>query len=183
MIVTEGVVSLCSFLTQHKPDFYEIACVNKSGVDLSLSYLLACIDDALVNHPEHFSNVWVPEHGGGIATYESPTGRTVAVKNGRRYTSLDRVIEADVPTLVEARFTGRSDHLSNYFRRVERKQEVMTALYGKDFGHVLIVASDFPNIPAVDFFQRRRGLVSVVPYDSREIVLACNSARSDSFSD
>ncbi len=195
MIVTDGVESLCSFLTEHKPDFSGVSALLKSDVELPLAYLMVCMDFVYSTGIKSFVGInktkttlddmfaaIIPEHSRGFATIDSSTGRYIALKGVNPYTSLDRVEQPDIPTLVEARFTRNPSNLSRYFKRLERKKEVMTAFFGKDFAYMLVLAADFPCIPELKTFADQMGKIAVVPYTSREMISACDGLRSDSFS-
>lgn len=173
MKVTIDSRHLCSFLTNHKPDFAFVNDRYLSFPDLAMAYLCTSLDDAIIEG--RAKELWVPEHSRSFATLINPVTRRVEVYQGiDSFTTLDRVVMTDVPTLVEARFTGSNSTLKSYFRKCVSKREAMSALYG-DFAYILLLPMCFPNVSGVNRFENDGGKIAVVPFMFNEIKSACLS--------
>ena len=173
----ESVMNLCSFLSNCRSDIDDVAEHSRNLRDVVVQLRSIALSAALMNQEGVFY-LDLPDEQGKFSFEDSVKnkkmyGKTVFTYNYKdqrnRFTTLDGVVNAGIPTLVEAR-TPEPQNIPRYFGKMRRKQEVLDELYPQGYGWILMLPLDYVKVPeALRGFERQGRKVAIMPYTSVEL--------------
>ena len=172
-------VNLCSFLSHCKSDLKDLAEHSRNHEDLVVQIRSVAVNNALL-HQEGVYHLQIPAEKGRFSFEDSVKnnklyGTTVfkyshaGNDERQRFTTLAGVVNAGIPTLVEARMADPKN-ISRYFRHIRRKQEILRELYGENHGWILMLPLDYVKASeSIRGFETRGGQVAIIPYSASEL--------------